>query len=425
MRGKLFSSVLAVALVTSACSGTEPSSPVAMAMSNVPRAAAQASSGDMASVASGMEAFGTDLYALLATGDGNLVFSPASIVTALAMSYAGARGVTAEEMARVLHLDLDDEAFHQAMNALDLALESRSFAEGDEGVQLSTANSLWGQEGVTFEQPFLDTLGADYGSGMRLVDFKAAADQARVQINEWVASETNDNILDLIPQGALDPLTRLVLVNAVYLDATWEHQFDPNETTDGPFTLLDGGRVNVPLMHQTSSFPYGTGDGWQAIQMPYAGNDLAMLVIVPDEGRFTDVEGRLGRGLLDDAVASLFGVQSSVSLTIPKFEFRTQAGLNTALHDLGMPTAFDPDTADFSGMTTEETLYISDVVHEAYIAVDEKGTEAAAATGVVMRATSAPLEEVRLTIDRPFVFALRDVPTGALLFLGRVTNPEG
>ncbi|HDK45455.1 MAG TPA: serpin family protein, partial [Actinobacteria bacterium] len=415
MKGKLFSSVLAVALVASACGGAEPSPPAAMAMSNLPRAAGEVSPGDMASVASGMEAFGTDLYAMLATGDGNLVFSPASIVTALAMTYAGARGVTAEEMARVLHVDLNDEAFHQAMNALDLALESRSFTEGDEGVQLSTANSLWGQQGLTFEQPFLDTLGTDYGSGMRLVDFKAAAEQARVRINEWVASETNDNILDLIPQGALDSLTRLVLVNAVYLDATWEHQFDPNETADGPFTLLDGSRVNVPMMHQTSSFSYGTGDGWQAVQMPYVGDDLAMLVVVPDEGRFTDVEGRLARGLLDDAVASLFGAQSSVSLTIPRFEFRTQAGLNTALRDLGMRTAFDRDAADFSGMTTEETLYISDVVHEAYIAVDEEGTEAAAATGVVMRTTSAPLEEVRLTIDRPFIFALRDVPTGALL----------
>ena len=253
MKGKLFSSVLAVALVASACGGAEPSPPAAMAMSNLPRAAGEVSPGDMASVASGMEAFGTDLYAMLATGDGNLVFSPASIVTALAMTYAGARGVTAEEMARVLHVDLNDEAFHQAMNALDLALESRSFTEGDEGVQLSTANSLWGQQGLTFEQPFLDTLGTDYGSGMRLVDFKAAAEQARVRINEWVASETNDNILDLIPQGALDSLTRLVLVNAVYLDATWEHQFDPNETADGPFTLLDGSRVNVPMMHQTSS----------------------------------------------------------------------------------------------------------------------------------------------------------------------------
>lgn len=425
MRGKLFLPVLAVVLVTSACSGTKASPSVAMAMSDVPRATMEVSPGDVASVASGMEAFGTNLYAMLATGDGNLVFSPSSIVTALAMTYIGARGVTAEEMARVLHVELDDEAFHQAMNALDLALESRSFTEGDEGVQLSTANSLWGQQGVTFEQPFLDTLGADYGSGMRLVDFKTAAEQARIQINEWVASETNDNILDLVPRGALDSLTRLVLVNAVYLDATWEHQFDPNDTTDGPFTLLDGNRVNVPMMHQTSSFSYGTGDGWQAVQMPYVGEDLAMLVVVPDEGRFTDVEGRLGRGLLDDAVASLSGAQTSVSLTIPRFKLRTQAGLNTALRDLGMHTAFDQRTADFSGMTTEETLYIGDVVHEAYIAVDEEGTEAAAATGVVMRATSAPLEEARLTIDRPFIFALRDVPTGALLFLGRVMNPEG
>jgi len=343
-------------------------------------------------------------------------------MTALAMTYAGARGVTAEEMAAVLHVDLDDPAFHAAMNALDLALESRSFKSGDDRVQLSIANSLWGQDGLAFEQPFLDTLAEDYGTGMRLVDFKAAAEKARVQINDWVASQTNDKITDLIPAGVLNDLTRLVLVNAVYLDATWALQFDPNDTSDGSFTTLAGTQVTVPMMRQTSSFSYAKGDGWQAVQLPYSGNKLAMLLIVPDQGRFTDVEQELGSGLLSEAVAGLS--PASVALTVPKFTFRTQAQLGSALKTLGMPTAFDPNSADFSGMTTEEQLLIDEVIHEAYIAVDEEGTEAAAATAVVMRATSAPMVDVTFEIDRPFIFALRDTETGALLFLGRVTDPS-
>lgn len=418
MSFKLVALILVGVLIMSACA-TEP---VAMAMSDVPRAGADAPSGDVQNVGASMQSFGTDLYALMATGDGNVVFSPASIVTALAMTYAGARSVTAEEMAAVLHVDLDDPAFHAAMNALDQALESRSFTSGDDRVQLSVANSLWGQKGLAFETPFLDVLAQDYGSGMRLVDFVTEAEKARIRINEWVANQTNDKITDLIPAGALNSLTRLVLVNAVYLDATWESQFDPNDTYDGTFTTLAGSAVEVPLMHQTSAFGYSRGDGWQSVQLPYSGGKLAMLLIVPDEGRFGEVEGLLGSGLTSDTVSDL--TMTTVALTLPKFTFRTQAQLGQSLKTLGMPAAFDPTGADFSGMTTEEQLFIDEVIHEAYIAVDEEGTEAAAATAVVMRAGSAPQVDVTLTIDRPFIFALRDTETGALLFLGRVADPS-
>ncbi len=406
-------------LIAGACAA-EP--PVAMAMSDAQRAAAHAPSSDVENAASSMESFGTDLYTVLSTGSGNVVFSPASIMTALAMTYAGARGVTAAEMAAVLHIDLEDPAFHSAMNALDQILESRSFKSGDDRVELSFANSLWGQDGLTFEAPFLDLLAEDYGTGMRLVDFKTGAERARIQINEWVASRTNDKITDLIPAGALNELTRLVLVNAVYLNATWAHQFDPNDTADGSFTTLAGTELTVPMMHQTSSFDYANGDGWQAVQLPYSGDTLAMLLIVPDEGRFTDVERELGSGLLSEAVSGLSS--TSMGLTVPKFTFRTQAQLRPALTSLGMPTAFDPTSADFSGMTTVEKLLVDEVIHEAYIAVDENGTEAAAATAVVMRATSAPMVDVTLDIDRPFIFALRDTETGALLFFGRVVVPS-
>jgi len=400
-----------------------------LAMSELTRLAPAASQADILSVADSMNDFGIDLYGYLATeaGQGNLVFSPSSIAIALAMTHVGAEGVTAEEIAATLHLALEGDAVHQAFNSLDTTLESRSwsqeFPDGrKEGVLVKTANSLWGQHDTVFEKLFLDTLAANYGAGMRLVDYKTAAEQARQAINAWVAEETNDKITDLIPQGTLDAMTRLVLVNAVYLDATWLSQFDPQRTTDGSFTTLSGKTVTTPMMTQTCSYRVADGNGWQAVELPYVGSELAMLLIVPDEGRFSEVEGRLAGGLVDEAAAALTS-DGEVHLTMPKFEFRTQAGLNNALGALGMTTAFDPSTADFSGMTKEETLYISDVIHEAYIAVDEEGTEAAAATAIVMRDGGMPMEPLVLTIDRPFMFALRDLETGAVLFMGRVTDP--
>lgn len=427
MRTRALVALVATVLVMSAC--TDPTEPttgpdaLAMAMSDLARATASASPAEIAAASAGLELFGADLYGVLAAGEGNLVISPASIILALAMTYAGAEGATADEIATVLHFQLDDESVHEAFNALDALLESRSF-EGpeDDGVLVRTANSLWGQQGLPFEKPFLDTLAVNYGAGMRLVDFTTAAEQARLAINQWVAGETNDKITDLIPAGMLNALTRLVLVNAVYLDATWASQFDPDLTYDGTFSLADAAEVTVPLMTQSASFPYAAGDGWQAAQLPYLRNELGLLLIVPDEGRFSQIEAMLPDGFIADVAGRL--AQVEVELTMPKFEFRTQTGLNAALRELGMTSAFEPDAADFSGMTTAERLFISDVIHEAYIAVDEEGTEAAAATAVVMRATAAPLETVQLTVDRPFLFALRDLETGALLFLGRVIDPS-
>lgn len=414
---------------------TESGNAMQLAMSNASRLAQAAPEADVASAAASMQEFGADLYAILAqgAGEGNFVFSPSSIVTALAMTYAGANGATAQEMAGTLHFALQGDALHAAFNSLDRILESRSFSEKDDkgkdvGVLIKTANSLWGQRDTVFEKLFLDALAANYGAGIRLVDYKQAAEEARRDINAWVAEQTEDKIPELIPAGTLDRLTRLVLVNAVYLDATWQAQFDPNNTSDGTFATLAGQTVTTPLMRQTAQFPYGAGDGWQAVQLPYMGGKVAMLLIVPDAGEFAGVEARLTAGsgesgLIDEAVASL-GEEQEVALGLPKFEFRTQTGLNDALQALGMKTAFDPAKADFSGMTKDEPLYISDVIHEAYIAVDEEGTEAAAATAVVMRASAIATPPVQLVIDRPFIFALRDLQTGALLFLGRVTDPS-
>lgn len=402
--------------------------PPGIAASDLVRRVPDVPAGDLAAVAAGNRAFAADLYALLARGDGNVVFSPTSIRLALAMAYAGAHGDTAAEMASVLYFDeLPPERLHAAMNVLDAALESRNREEepGPDGeerkVFVEIANSLWGQQGLVFEAAFLETLAAEYGAAMNLVDFTTAAEDARIRINAWVAERTNDRIPELIPPGVITVLTRLVLVNAVYLDATWRVPFDPGETFEASFTLPGGGTVDVDMMHATLPLPYSRGEGWQAVELPYVGDELAMLLVVPDAGRFEEVEAALGAGLLDDARGGL--VNAEVALGLPKFEFRTQAMLSTLLRELGMVAAFDGSAADFSGMTLQERLVIDEVIHEAFIAVDERGTEAAAATAVVMRATSAPASPIPLEIDRPFLFALQDRATGAVLFLGRVVDP--
>ena len=410
--------------VTTAVSQDE----VQIAASDLSRVSASAPRADVLSASAGMNAFGTDLYGVLAksVGNGNLVFSPASIETALAMIYAGAAGDTAKEMAATLHFQPQGDALHQAFNSLDALLESRSWqgratVDGRiEGVMVKTANSLWAQKDLAIEKLFLDTLAKDYGAGVRLVDFQTAAEDARKAINKWVADQTANKIEDLIPQGALDALTRLVLVNAIYLDATWESPFNKEATHDSSFHTLAGTDVTTPMMEQMSSFSYAKGDGWQAVELPYSRDQLAMLVIVPDAGSFADVEGRLKDGLIDQAVGALAST-GEVRLSLPKFKFRTQSALSTALQTLGMTKAFGA-AADFSGITKQQALSISDVIHEAYIAVDEDGTEAAAATAVML-AGAAPMEPVKLAIDRPFIFALRDKDTGAVLFLGRVTDP--
>jgi len=425
---KMVPVLLAVGLLAAACGDGGTSSGGALVASDLERRAPEAPPGDVAEVAAGNNAFAAAAYALLAAREeGNLVYSPASIRLALAMTYAGARGQTAAEMAEVLHFGLDDGALHAAFNALDQALASRNRQEpaGPDGVerkvQLSIANSLWGQEGFAFRPEFLETLAEHYGAGMRVVDFVNAAEAARQAINDWVAGETNDRITDLIPEGVLSEMTRLVLTNAVYLDATWASVFDADETGESPFFLLDGSQVMVDSMYQERMFPYAAGEGWQAVELPYVGGELAMLFLVANEGRFDEIEGLVGEGLLDEVVTGLENAQ--VRLSLPKFEFRFKAGLADLLAAMGMPTPFDPGTADFSGMTAEDRLFISDVIHEAFIKVDEEGTEAAAATAVIMDLTAAPPEGVRLDIDRPFLFSLYDRETGEILFLGRVLNP--
>ncbi len=417
---RLAALLLSLLLVASACGGGEAE---VLAAADIPRVAGDVTA--QSEVADASAAFALDLYRQLANEGENLVFSPHSVALALAMTRAGAAGVTAEELDTLLHLAGVTDP-HGGFNALDQELSGRSGnytrSDGTEAeLQLTVANALWGQQGTKFEDGFLELLAQQYGAGMRLVDYKADAEAARVEINEWIAEQTSGRIEDLISEGGLNSLTRLVLTNAVYLLAPWEAPFDEDGTSPGVFYLDDGSEATADLMHLFESLRYTAGDGWQAVELPYAGGELSMIVIVPDQGRFDEIEAELSASRLDEIAAELSG--TPVDLRFPKFEFRTQTGLLPALVALGLDEAVDPSRADFSGMTTEEKLFIAAVIHEAFIAVDEEGTEAAAATAVVMAATAAPSEPVQLTVDRPFMFQIKDATTGSVLFLGRVMDP--
>ena len=290
-------------------------------------------------------------------------------------------------------------------------------------VELHVANSLWGQRGLAWQAAFLDALARYYGTGMRLVDYVKDADRARSQINAWTSAQTHGKIDQLLPDGVLDDLTRLVLVNAVYLKAPWEHPFPKPLTGILPFTRADGSTVGVPTMRTTiRGARYARGDGWEAAELRYAGNGLAMTVILPDRGTFPALENDLDGDRLVRILRSPVRV-AALDLRLPKWTFRTRVRLDDTLAALGMPTAFDEGAADFTGMTTQEKLYISAVLHEAFVAVDEAGTEAAAATGVGVGVTSAGPTPVPMTLDRPFLFLIHDLATSMPLFLGRVTDP--
>lgn len=414
---RLASASLAFALVAAGCGG--PSSGVVMAAA--PRAAADPAEAMLAGAA--INDFGIALLRAAGPPDGNAVVSPASIVLALAMARAGALGQTAAELDEVLR-DAASDAHAGWLNALDAILAQRSGtfqddAGKDTSVLLRIANATFAQQDYPWKQPFLEALASRFGAGVRTVDYQRQVEQARQAINAWVSDRTESRIPELIDQGVLDEATRMVLVNAIYLKAAWLFPFDEKLTADGPFTRLDGSIVRAPFMARQEQFRYAEGAGWQAVEVPYVGGSLAMNLILPadiaafestlDGAAFAAITGALETRLVD--------------LSMPKFGIETKLDLATLLAGMGMPTAFDPDRADFSAMTDAERLYISAVIHQANIDVDEKGTTAAAATAVVIRAGAAPGELVILRLDRPFLFALRDVPTGAVLFLGRVVEP--
>ncbi len=380
---------------------------------------------DVDKLVEGNTAFALDLYQAVRHQGGNLFYSPYSISLALAMTYAGAKGETAEQMANTLHYLLPQEKLHPAFNALDQSLANLGAdipADFGDAFQLSIANAIWGQRDYAFLPEFLDTLAVNYGAGMRIVDFMTDPDGSREIINQWVSDQTERKIQDILPAGSITPATRLVLGNAIYFNASWAETFSEDLTEDGTFYTFSGEEVTVPLMQYNASkqLSYIKGNNYQAVELPYLGNQVSMLVIVPNAGKFAEFEEEFSTKQLE---AIRNGLQfQSVSLTFPKFEFEAPLNLTQTLAEMGMPLPVSPG-ADFSGMTGNLDLYISDIFHKAYVSVDEMGTEAAAATLVAMEATGMPLEGVELVVDRPFLFLIQDMKTGTIFFLGQILNP--
>jgi len=385
---------------------------------------------------------GVDLHRQLATGDENLCISPYSINSALAMTFAGADGETRTEMARVLHFPISGDvpasfsALQQSLQQMsaktaELVKESKKFGGPSEPITLNIANRLFAKKGYPFRDAFLSLVKQYFGGGFEPLDFAADPAAATQRINKWVADQTRDRIRDLIPGGALDKTTRLVLANALYLKAPWANEFSQNATQSEPF-FVRGAPVDVPMMRKTTNFGYARREGFTVVTLPYAGNDLQFVVLLPDDiNGLRDLESKLSA----DVLAGCAKLEKrDVDLHLPKFKLAPPTvALKEKFEALGMKTAFDipPGSANFDKIAPRKPndyLYISNIFHKTFIALDEKGTEAAAATAVVMMARSAlmspPPPPVEVKIDRPFVYAIQHVPSGVCLFLGRVTDPR-
>lgn len=369
--------------------------------------------------------FAFDLYqSVQAQESGNFMFSPYSISQAFALVYSGAAGDTATQIQDALHFLPQDE-LPDAFAALteDLTTREYPFIEGEDvsPLTLNIANALWGQEGYPFNQDYLTLMESAYGAGIREVNFVQDAESARQTINDWVSEQTNQRIQNIIPSGAVDELTRLVLTNAIYFKASWQSEF--TSTQDADFTLLDGSTVTVPMMQNQFGYAFAQGDGFTAVELPYLGGDMSMIALLPDE--FEAFEDDLTAESFREIVDAL-SYDGMVRLFMPQFEYEFTLPLNGHMQSLGVVDAFDPDAADFSGLAdSDEPLFISSALHKSFIKVDEEGTEAAAATALIVGTTSFnPQEPLEIRLDRPFIYAIYDRETGSVLFLGRVMNPE-
>ena len=421
---KLWLSGLMVALAIGLVACTQPVSGEVLRSEKQRVTSPDVSEADLATLVNGNSTFTLNLYQAIKERGGNLFYSPYSISLALAMTYAGARGETEQQMADTLCFTLPQDRLHPALNSLDIELSRRgegAKGKDEEGFRLNIVNAIWGQKDYKFLSEFLDVLAENYGAGLRILDFASAPEESRITINNWVSDQTEGRIKDLIPQGLIDSLTRLVLTNAIYFNAAWQDPFNEDATYDGTFYLLNGDEITVPMMRQTESFGYGEGDGYQAVELPYDGRETSMVILLPTAGNFESFEDLLDAQQLDKIIGRL--EYREVALTMPKFEFDSEFSLGETLAAMGMPAAFS-GSADFSGMTGNRELFIADVVHKAFVSVDEAGTEAAAATAVVMPMAMPPEEPVEVTIDRPFIFLIRDIETGTILFVGRVVNPS-
>jgi serpin B len=406
-------------------------------------------------IVEGNNEFALALFTKLREKEGNLFFSPYSISTALAMTYAGAKGQTETQMAKVLCFpalpavpdpvgevspSADRQQFASAFGKIIKGLNDRG-RKG--GYELTVANALWGQEDYEFLKEFLELIETNYDGRLNKVDFVTAAESARKTINAWVEEKTNNKIKDLIAQGVLNRLTRLVLTNAIYFKGSWAKQFEKDRTKEAPFTQVSGDKVDVPMMNEAAEFGYMETEDFQGLELPYVDNELSMIIFLPktsdvlsgygsalrrDESLpkgdgLADFEKKLTTENLSQWLTML--LRRKVIVSIPKFRITDEFSLASVLKSMGMTDAFTPDVADFSGMNGKRDLFISAVVHKAYVDVDEEGTEAAAATGVVVGITSAgPQQTPVFRADHPFLFIIRDNQSGSILFIGRVMNPR-
>lgn len=368
------------------------------------------------------------LREVMAREDGNVVFSPWSIAVVMGMNRAGAAGTTAEQIDRALHFPAGaGNARDAALNTASLVLDShnRTYEEGKRkgDVILRSANSTWARSDIAWLRTYLDTLARYYGAGVRLTDFSADPAGARRQINAWVSDHTEHHITDLVPDGAITPLTALALVNAVYLEAPWAQDFKPEQTRPGAFTRADGSSKQVPMMHGSVSAATGLVDArHQQVTLPYLGGTLAMTAVLPHEGRERDVAVWLTNGGITEVITRRG--EPDVDVTMPKLAFRSTIDLSAVLKSLGITDAFDLHRADYSGMTKSERLYISAALHQATIEVDEQGTVATAASAVVMSTLSAPSHPQTIVLDRPFFFVIHDLEAKVPIFVGRVADPS-
>jgi serpin B len=377
---------------------------------------------DRAAVVDGNNAFAFALYGKLRSQSGNLIFSPESISAALAMTYAGAHGNTASEMAKALHFTLPPDRLHPAMGEL-----LRDINTPHDGYQLRVADALWAQKGDTLLPDFLNLVKTNYGAAINQVDFKSATEAARMTINEWVAQSTDDKITDLLVPGVLTPKSRLVLTNGAYFKGTWEPEFDKAQTKEEDFHLPSAKTLKALLMHRVGHFKYFNGGTFQALELPYKSGEVSMIVFLPsDVSGLSSLEQSLTASSAQLWIQKLESVPK-VIVTMPRFKVTQQFGLSETLGEMGMPQAFEKGVADFSGMTGNRDFVMSAVIHKAYIDVNEEGTEAAAATAVVMsRAMAVAPNRMQPPIfraDHPFIFLIRDNRSRGILFMGRVVNP--
>ncbi|MBS3806247.1 MAG: serpin family protein [Bacteroidales bacterium] len=371
---------------------------------------------DKKDVARSNNAFAFSLYKQLKSTDENLFFSPYSISSALAMTYTGAKGVTRQQMSEVFGFYSSNLAHARGYQSLQEYLDSLN----QDDLKLHMANALWCQKDYDFQQDFLDINRGHFTAAIRQVNFKRRYQQVREQINQWVEKQTNQKIKDLIDQGVLDRMTRLVLVNAIYFNGKWEYPFSKEKTRENVFYPTPDQKVKVSFMNQSVRLPYHEGEFYKAVEIPYSKGSLSMLILLPNRHEdMPKLESKMERSFYESLTDSIH--KEEVGLSIPRFKLEAKYQLNDPLRQMGMKSAFNGN-ADFSGMTGDKDLYISDIVHQSYVEVHEKGTEAAAATGVVMRKT-AIVKSHSFIADHPFLFMIRDQQTHAILFMGKLRYP--